>query len=111
MLPRRHHGGDRLRQSAQGLPAGPGHVMTGNRRSDSAKPEPPGGRVGKACGAKGIEAPVQGPNGQIPAVLAVRGPGRRCEWLPIVNENVPMACPPRVRGHSMPIAKTAGGAV
>ena len=29
--------------------------MTGNRRSDSAKPEPPGGRVGKACGAKGIE--------------------------------------------------------
>jgi hypothetical protein len=85
--------------------------MTGNRRSDRAKPEPPGGRVGKACGAKAIEAPVQGPNGQIPAVLTVRGAGRRCEWLPVVTQNVPMACPPRVRGHSMPIAKTAGGAV
>ena len=53
---------------------------------------------------------MQGPNGQIPAVLAVRGSGRRCEWLPIVTQNVPMACPPRVRGHSTPIAKTAGGA-
>jgi hypothetical protein len=85
--------------------------MTGNRRSDRAKPEPPGSRVGKACGAKGIEAPGQGPNGQIPAVLTVRRPGRRCEWLPIVTENAPIARPPRVRGHSMPIAKTAGGAV
>ena len=35
--------------------------MIGNRRSDRAKPEPPGRRVGKACGAKGIDAPVQGP--------------------------------------------------
>ena len=85
--------------------------MTGNRRSDSAKPEPPGGRVGKACGAKGIEAPVQGPNGQIPAVLTVRRPGRRCEWRTIVTQDVPMACPSSVRGHSMPIAKTAGEAV
>jgi hypothetical protein len=111
MLPHRHHGGDRLRQSAQGVPAGPGHIMIGNRRSDRAKPEHPGGRVGKACGAKGIEAPVQVPNGHIPAVLTVRGPDRRCEWLPTVTPNVPMACPPRVLGHSMPIAKTAGGAV
>jgi hypothetical protein len=88
------------------------HIMTGNRRSDRAKPESPGGgRVGKACGAKGIAAPVQGPNGQIPAVLTVRGPGRRCEWLPIVIQDVPMAYPPRVRGHSRPIAKTAGEAV
>jgi hypothetical protein len=85
--------------------------MTGNRRSDRAKPEPPGDRAGKACGAQGIEAPVQGPNGQIPAVLTVRRPGRRCEWLPIVTQNVAMTCPPRVRGHSIPITTTAGGAV
>jgi phage terminase large subunit-like protein len=29
VLPHRHHGGDRLRQSDQGLPAGPRHIMTG----------------------------------------------------------------------------------
>jgi hypothetical protein len=85
--------------------------MIGARRYDRTMPELPGNRAGNACVAKGSGVPAQRTKGQIRAWLTVRAPGRRGKRLSIAAQNVPTAHPRAVRGHSMPIARTAGGAV
>jgi hypothetical protein len=61
-----------------------------------------GAAADRVPGADARVRALHGPKGQIPAVLTIRGPARRCEWLPIVTHNVPMACPPRVRAIQCP---------
>ena len=85
--------------------------MSGNRRSDRARPGLPGNRAGNACVAKDNDVPVRQTKGQTRARLPVREPGCRGDWLPIVAQNVLMTCPQRAGGHSMPIAQPAGGPV
>jgi hypothetical protein len=85
--------------------------MTGNQRSDRAMPELAGNLAGNACVMKDYAVPVQRAKGQIRVWLPVRAHGCGGDWLPIVAQNVPTARPRETRGHSMPITRTAGGAV
>src|SRR5690348_16492531 len=59
-----HHGGDRQHHAAHGLPAGSGHIVTQERRSNRASPKRPPGRSGDACAATAIGVPARGPNRQ-----------------------------------------------
>ena len=60
-LPYRHHGDDRLRRTAQGLPDGSGYIMTRYRRSNPTKPNCPPGRSGAVCAATAIGVPDHAP--------------------------------------------------
>src|SRR6266481_1632095 len=80
-LSRRHHGGDRQHHAAHGLPAGSGHIVTHERRSNRASPKRPPGRGGDACAASAIGVPARGPNRQIQATLTARKFGWHGEWL------------------------------
>jgi hypothetical protein len=79
-LSRRHHGGDRQHHAAHGLPAGSGHIVTQERRSNRASPKRPPGRGGDACAASAIGVPARGPNSQIQATLTARKFGWHGEW-------------------------------
>jgi len=91
--------------------------MTQNRRSNGTKPNQPPNRGANACTARSIGAWVQGPNGQIRAILTARRLGwraNRFQTAPFLAyplaQNAPMAHQQMMRRHSKPIALRSGAA-
>ena len=107
----RHHGGDRLRHTARHLPAGPGHIMTPDRRSTRAKPGRPRGRDADARIATMIAMPVRVTTPQIQYSPTAQRLNWQTRTLPTTVPNIPMSFPLGAAKLSTPIGKTVGGAV
>jgi hypothetical protein len=110
-LPHRHHGGDRLHRASQSLPAGSGHIMTRDLRSDRVKPNRPPDRGGRAWTTQANCKATLILNGRIHPTITARISSPRGRRFPTAIPNVVMRHRQKTRGQSIPIAVAAGGAV
>jgi hypothetical protein len=92
--------------------------MTRDRRSHCMIPNCPPDRNGSGCASIASGVPEQEPNGQIPIMIVVQMPRCRDELLQAAaflacstDGNAPIPHRQKIRRHSMPIARAAGGAV
>ena len=99
------------------LPAGSGHIMTRDRRSNRMKPNRPPDRGGDACAATATGVAEPGSNGRIQTAMIARRRGWRSRPNAAHSARVlglprmPWASGKTIRRHSTPIALAAGGAV
>ena len=73
-LPYRHHGGDRLHRAVQSLPAGSGHIMTRNRRSNCMNRNRRPDRDGVARPVTATRVPDHCQNSQTSSAMTARSP-------------------------------------
>jgi hypothetical protein len=92
--------------------------MTRNRSFNCIKPDCLLDLVGGTCAARTAGIPERQPDGQILDIMVAEGVATEAMALPIhssfacsVARSSPIAHRQKIRGHSMPIARPAGGAV
>src|ERR1035437_989183 len=90
-LPHRHHGGDRLRQADQALPAGSGYIMTRDPHSGLTSPKRPPDRGADAVASRLPGALEQGSNGEIQAMPIACRRGWYGETLPTAARDTRIA--------------------